>query len=70
LLAENAERAMMGLPLTKEYKRLDYLTDKVMAQIEVADAEDVEGVATVDEEVMDFLDAFERLLASQLLVVH
>jgi hypothetical protein len=65
LIDENTERAMKGLPPTDEYKRLDFLTDKFMAQIEVDGVLDNEGVA-ISAEVLEFLGAFERLLGSEL----
>ncbi len=68
LLEENTKLVMRGLPPTAEYRRLDYLTEKLLAQ-------DVEGVghgaiAMDAEEVMDFLGAFERLLGPELLNVN
>jgi hypothetical protein len=69
LLEENTERAMRGLPPTEEYKRLDYLTDKFMTQIEAEGTLDEEGVA-IEVEVLEFLGAFERLLCAQLLEVN
>jgi hypothetical protein len=65
LLEENMERAMRGLPPTEEYKRLDYLTDKFMTQIDAEGTLDEEGAA-IEVEVMDFLGAFERLLGPEL----
>lgn len=62
LLEENTQRAMKRLPPTEEYKRLDYLTDKLMTQIDAGGALDEE----IEVEVMDFLGAFERLLGPQL----
>ena len=67
LLEENTERVMKGLLPTPEYKRLDDLTDKCMAQIE---AEYTENFVAMEAEVMDFLDAFERLFGARLLEVH
>ena len=69
LLEENTERAMRGLPPTEEYKRLDYLTDKFMTQIDAGGSLDEEGAA-IEVEVLDFLGAFERLLGPQLLEVN
>ena len=69
LLEENTERATRGLPATEEYKRLDYLTDKFMTQIEAGDTLDKEGVA-IEVEVLEFLGAFERLLGPKLLEVN
>jgi hypothetical protein len=69
LLEENTERAMRGLPPTEEYKRLDYLTDKFMTQIEAEGTLDEEGEA-IEVEVLEFLGAFERLLGPQLLEVN
>jgi hypothetical protein len=69
LLEENTERAMRGLPPTEEYKRLDYLTDKFMTQIDFEGTLDEEGAA-IEVEVLDFLGAFERLLGPQLLEVN
>ena len=69
LLEENTERAMRGLPPTEEYKRLDYLTDKFMTQIDFGGTLDEEGAA-IEVEVLDFLGAFERLLGPQLLEVN
>ena len=69
LLEENTERATRGLPATEEYKRLDYLTDKFMTQIEAEGTLDEEGVA-IEVEVLEFLSAFERLLGPQLLEVN
>jgi hypothetical protein len=66
LLEENTQRAMKRLPPTEEYKRLDYLTDRLMTQIDTGGTLDEEGVA-IEMEVMDFLGAFERLLGPQLL---
>jgi hypothetical protein len=69
LLEENMERAMRGLPPTEEYKRLDYLTDKFMTQIEAEGTLDKEGVE-IEVEVLDFLGAFERLLGPELLELN
>ena len=66
LLEENTQRAMKRLPPTEEYKRLDYLTDKLMTQIDAGGALDEE----IEVEVMDFLGAFERLLGPQLSEVN
>jgi hypothetical protein len=66
---KNTERAMRGLPPTEEYKRLDYLTDKFMTQIDFEGTLDEEGAA-IQVEVLDFLGAFERLLGPQLLEVN
>lgn len=68
LLQENTDRVLNGLPPTDEYRRLDALTEKCMARIEAADTHNDDGV--VEVEVIDFLDAFERLLGSELLTVH
>lgn len=69
LLEENTDRAVRGLPPTEEYKRLDYLTDKFMTQIEFEGTLDEQGAA-IEVEVLDFLGAFERLLGFQLLEVN
>jgi hypothetical protein len=69
LLEENTDRAMRGLPLTEEYKRLDYLTAKFMTQIDAEGTLDEEGVA-IEVEVLDFLGAFERLLGPELLELN
>ncbi len=69
LLEENAERMMRGLPPTEEYRRLDALTEKCMGRIEEDSGSD-DGVVEVENEVIDFLDAFERLLGPELLTVH
>jgi hypothetical protein len=66
LLEENTQRAMKRLPLTEEYKRLDYLTDKLMAQIDAGGTLDEE----IEFEVTDFLGAFERLLGPRLLEIN
>ena len=68
LLEENTKLVMRGLPPTAEYKRLDYLTEKLLAH----DAEGVGEVAIAMEveEVMDFLGAFERLLGPELMEVN
>lgn len=66
LLEENTQRAMKRLPLTEEYKRLDHLTHKLMAQIDAGGTLDEE----MEFEVMDFLGAFERLLGPQLLEIN
>jgi hypothetical protein len=65
LLEQNTERAMRGLPPTEAYKRLDYLTDKFMTQIDAGGDLDEEGAA-IEVEVLEFLGAFERLLGPQL----
>jgi hypothetical protein len=65
LLEENTQRAMKRLPPTEEYKRLDYLTNKLMTQIDEGTL-DEEGVS-IEVEVLEFLGAFERLLGPQLL---
>jgi hypothetical protein len=68
LLEKNTELVMRGLPPTAEYKRLDYLTEKLLAH----EAGCIGGgaVAMEAEEVMDFLGAFERLLGPALLEVN
>lgn len=73
LLEENTERALKGLAPSEEYKRLDYLTEKFMEQIDAEGTEGEEGVVAVvaaEAEVMDFLGAFERLLGPELLEVN
>ncbi len=70
LLQENTDRVLNGLPPTEEYRRLDALTEICMARIEAADTHNDDGVVEVENEVIDFVDAFERLLGSELLTVH
>jgi hypothetical protein len=70
LLEENTERALKGLAPSEEYKRLDYLTEKFMEQIDAEGTEGQEGVVAAEAEVMDFLGAFERLLGPELLEVN
>jgi hypothetical protein len=64
LLERNTELVMRGMPPTAEYKRLDYLTEKLLAH----DAGFIgDGAVAIEaEEVMDFLGAFERLLGPEL----
>jgi hypothetical protein len=59
---------MRGLPPTEEYKRLDYLTEKLLAH----DAEGIgdDGAAIEAGGVMNSLRAFERLLGTELLEVN
>jgi hypothetical protein len=72
LIEENTQRVMRGLPPTAEYKRLDYLTDKFMTQIEAESTLNGDGTlddeeAAIAVEVLEFLGAFERLLGPELL---